>query len=347
MKTTIDSLFAKVLGIGLLLSLTITSCRKTSEDLSAFKEPENIYQLNKTGFADVDQKLEDILKTYNVYIFFNDTISQVYVGKSIKGEDVYTYNTIDPKWSFSNYDRNSKFEYEYITDHDTQLQMVSFLEHFLASAPETLRPKAFFALKSLDTQMTKVEIPIKNLEDNSEKILQIINAFQAVVIEADALENISTDEQELEVVQQMVRDQLKIGILKFTRELNDFMNYTDRNLYGKKFKDIVPNYDPTLGQVSLFLDYQKYKDAWYYSDEEKDARNAKAIPIVGNLGFICGDRFGIATPDNVMDDLKMYITEIIRMGSEGFTERWGAYPLVMDKYNIVYKVIQDKFGITL
>ena len=69
---------------------------------------------------------------------------------------------------------------------------------------------------------------------------------------------------------------------------------------------------------------------------------------VGQFGFISSGRWlSTTTPDDTEQDLTAYINELLSISPEKFNELWGACPLVMKKYNILYDIVVNELGIDL
>ena len=47
------------------------------------------------------------------------------------------------------------------------------------------------------------------------------------------------------------------------------------------------------------------------------------------------------------DDLNVFMREMLRFSREEFETLWGDYPLVMQKYDILYDLLTNEFGVEL
>ena len=88
----------------------------------------------------------------------------------------------------------------------------------------------------------------------------------------------------------------------------------------------------------------------YYSDEEELAFLAKLGRYgVGVFGFVYGNPIypGTRAPQDVSSDLDSYISAMLSKSPDEFREEWNHCPLVMEKYEILYRVITEELGIEL
>jgi len=74
-----------------------------------------------------------------------------------------------------------------------------------------------------------------------------------------------------------------------------------------------------------------------------------ARSIAGRFGFVMGSVFGngLFTPRDTKEDVELYVKVMLATQEETFRKQWGAYPLVMQKYEVLYKIITEKLGVEL
>ena len=88
----------------------------------------------------------------------------------------------------------------------------------------------------------------------------------------------------------------------------------------------------------------------YWTDEDFENYIVYTRGLVGGLGFVTYDvgTMGVKfTPGSQTKDLKFYLQEMLKYPRKEFLERWGACPLVLKKYEILYAIIRDKLGVEL
>ena len=65
-------------------------------------------------------------------------------------------------------------------------------------------------------------------------------------------------------------------------------------------------------------------------------------------GFIGGGwtNSHIYAPD-VTKDVETYVMQALKVGAGGFEKRYGAYPMVMQKFNLIEDYIENVLGVSL
>ena len=66
-------------------------------------------------------------------------------------------------------------------------------------------------------------------------------------------------------------------------------------------------------------------------------------PVSGIVRMVQGHAAGFSTAD----DLQVFVTEMLRFSRARFEALWGDYPLVMQKYDILYDLLTNEFGVEL
>ena len=119
-------------------------------------------------------------------------------------------------------------------------------------------------------------------------------------------------------------------------------------------------------QVNTYMQYffpeAPYKgyDRWGYdfienmierygmTREEAEQLRRDAIMDMGNYGYICGSLASstVFSPQED-EDLEQFVAAALSMGKDLFTERFGACPLVMTKFNMIYEYITTELGLEL
>ena len=85
-----------------------------------------------------------------------------------------------------------------------------------------------------------------------------------------------------------------------------------------------------------------------YADYVEDFRNA-VRQLIGPFGFVMESAKSPigAPPTDESDDLQVFVKEMLRFSQEEFETLWGDYPLVMQKYDILYDLLTNEFGVEL
>ena len=72
------------------------------------------------------------------------------------------------------------------------------------------------------------------------------------------------------------------------------------------------------------------------------------VAIAGKYGFIGGGwkNSHIYAPD-VDQDIEAFVMQALKLGAIGFEKRYGAYPIVMQKFNLIKDYIENVLGVSL
>lgn len=86
-----------------------------------------------------------------------------------------------------------------------------------------------------------------------------------------------------------------------------------------------------------------------YTKEEIEILTPLAHYAIGVFGFVYGNPYypGLRAPENAEKDLASYLNLVLNQNPDDFREEWKNCPLVLDKYEILYRVITDKLGVEL
>lgn len=150
----------------------------------------------------------------------------------------------------------------------------------------------------------------------------------------------------------------------FSSDLKNFMN----NPFYFKLSYAFDN-----NQLNSFANhYNLYCVVWYYEEYNVDYSMYFAVPsldfalkfyqkleavqevamemvgIAAKYGFIVGGWSNDTTyAPNLTKDIEIYVGEIMKLGAGGFEQRYGAYPLVMQKFNLVRNYIENVLNFDL
>ena len=86
----------------------------------------------------------------------------------------------------------------------------------------------------------------------------------------------------------------------------------------------------------------------YYNVEAVREAAMELVAVAAKYGFIGGgwSNDHVYTP-NLTTDVEVYVSEIMKLGAGGFEQRYGAYPLVMQKFNLMRDYIENVLNFDL
>lgn len=315
------------------LGMIMLACGK-EDALDSRIQLENLYTISDDASDTIKQRIYSIYTTYGVPVYFNDTIGQVFLKMDVNGKAVYEYEKLDLAWTFDNYDKID-YQYHYVTDPEQQSKALRFIEQYLQDASPALYPFCFFITEGI-SKKKRDEIKFTQMED------QFLTGFRTITL---LLEQCA-DETPQSMATQMIRSNVLQKINNYTEELAYFHAVTDKKTYYQYWKVLDPS-SPYFALPELNPDYTSDR----YTPEELEEIRAQKRPIAGKFGFVMAtiqDRgAGSSAPYDAKEDLQCYVKVIMSGTDESFRKNWGAYPLVMEKYEILYKIITEKLGVEL
>ena len=310
---------------------------KQEDELDSTIALDNLFAIKDDPSDPVKHRVYEIFEKYEVPVYFNDTIGKYLLKTDVSGQPVYRYEVLDPAWSWSSYS-SVKFSYGYMTDVEEQMKALEVVEEYLETNQRVMYPFCFFIADSI--VKTTVENNLSQTEVVKEGEFSI--HFRTVLLTPSNSQ--SAQEKAKDIKRTMVRS--KIG--QYSTDLEYFYAVSDANWYGQEFwHDLDPTL-PMYRDVSrLDPDYSSPYD-YMYTEEELEAMRVPLREFCGRFGFVMGDpNSGLFSPYNKDTDLGCYVKVILATPDKVFREQWGTYPLVMEKYEILYKIITEELGVEL
>jgi len=328
--------------IYLLLAFLIWGCEK-EDKLTPKIEFENLYGIQDDPSDPIKHRVFEIYQKYRVPVYFNDTIGRIFLKNDVNGNAVYRYETLDLAWNYSSYD-GVTYEYEYMTDPEEQTKALDIIESYLKLVPPALYPFNFFVTESA-----------KMIDANNiEKIYaygSFLNRYRTLFITGN------WSEAQIAILPEKIKLAiLESKIFNYREELDNFYEISEPSWYDRKWADLESDYNDIVngtGKPAYYFSPEALSDGWWgvseFSPEELAEYRAVVRSVIGKFGFVYGYKNapGLYTPSSTSEDLETFITEVLRWSREEFKELWGACPLVMAKYEILYDVITNKIGVEL
>lgn len=340
--------------IYLFIIFFFCACAK-EDDLSNDIDFSNVYAISDDANDPVQHERYLIFKDFDVSVYFNDTINQVYVRDDIYGNPVYRYELIDVAWTFFN-DANQSISgtlnYEYVEGQERQLKNLEVIRTFLEKTSAALRPSLILAVEAAQ---------IEN-GDMVQDLTYRTNFRCMLWTNLASKDDVSLEKEILEIQKNSISKKIE----NFTTQINKFGEVSNPTDYGRtylfnnfpgsdKYGFMAMNnwwaYPQTLWGVNEPRDYQEWlaaKENPRY-DETYGIESTKAYcAVVGPYGFVRGSKnVRNNAPADVSEDLGWYLDLMLMYTPEEFEYYWGSYPLVMEKYQILYDVIVNELGVEL
>ena len=358
----------------LLLGSTIYACNDDEGALEPQMQFENIYTIVDDTTDAVKHHVYEIYEKYGIPVYFNDTIGKVLVKTDVNGQPFYRYETLDLAWNFDSYDQNFTYEYVYLTDPEQPEAMLDAIELYLENAAKPLWPFAFFVVDSART----IDRRTLRLTEWEEKYR--LDNFRTIT-----LLNGNWDwywDDPAEVMDEMKRSYVVNKIAFFATEVarfgaisqpswyDEYWNLTDKIeniiddnghkwdytygggyfIYAVNDINLMELFNEPVG-IGTLMNAAFAPHPERYTEEQWKALSEAAHYIAGSLGFVSynsGDYSGSGqTPIDSDDDLRGYVKVMLETSDADFRDEWGSYPLVMEKYEIVYRILTEELGLEL
>lgn len=375
----------KKLSYLLLLLVLVSACREDDIVGTQQIQMENLYTVTDDPDNPVQHRIYEIYEQYGVPVFYNDTIGQVQIGNDVNGNPYYRYETLDLGWDFDSYNR-ATYLFDYITDPDEQLAYLDAVEYYLEHSSKNLWPYAFFIVNGVTTISRDGKNTISEESREyliNFRLISLVTSNWGPE-PTDVMDNLKR-EYVMEKISIFTTDVDAFGAVskKYYSTYYDILHTTYGTAeFGEPFPGAsygIGTVITRMGDVNLDLVFGTAWD-WIYETESKrapsltrlirylyngeirptvygDMYSDEELAILWRLGHYAVGTFGFVSsstrsidsysPDDVSDDLKGYLKVILNTTDEEFREEWGALPLVMEKYEILYRVLTEELGLEL
>lgn len=349
-------------NIFLLLIIVSICWRCGKEDaISPSIKLENLYAPLKNTSDSIQMRIYNIYEQYGVRVVFNDTLGKVFVKTDVNGDSVFTYETVDPAWGFTSYS-SLKYAYDYISNPDDQSRMLTVVENFLNRCSKTLYPQVVLLTNSYTTEdqrgtmefysggqflTTYRSLLLSNCTQDEE-----LSALPGNIMRTFIIQRISDYSIELAAFHRVSKDYIgKSWSALGVDYLKEPVTYSAEDYWGELTEYTIYRFkeDPLFESCECLLDDWYGIKFGYYTMEDVEKFRKAVRELIGPFGFVMEsevDPVG-APPTKEDDDLKVFVTEVLRFSKDEFTRLWGEYPLVMQKYNILYELLSTKLGVEL
>lgn len=343
-----------LIWIAIILLSTI-GCSKNQE-VQKPTQLQNLYQILPSDDPNdsIQNKRYEIYQKHNVPIYFNDTVARQYYGQSLSGDSVYVYETLDLPWRYTGRTDN-QFSYQYMTEPSKQMAALIFVEDFLKIASKPLTPLSIFVVDSVQSTAKLEQKTYHYANEDSTFVFNEKITFYTgtrTILFAGITKFNQVPQLKEKATNDVIRTMIKQRIPNYPNQLSEFYTLSDKNFYGKRWTDLDKTIEPLLGEgaFSIWLlsdiGYNYYKNVYGHTDEELIDAGAYARKKIGQFGFV-SSKIGYNSPANSYEDLEAFIEEILRYDKKEFIQLWEESPIVIQKANILYSIIENELQFQL
>lgn len=296
--------------LSIMATVCLTACSK-EDDITPHDSEENVF-LNTYGSSTSDIALQNAFFDKNgIYVLFNDTLRKTQIGLDADGKPYYDVKSVDIGYGMnSSINSNTeKINFNYLTSDVDKKEGVNFVnEMILPSLGKALRPFSFLLVNKI------------NYYVNSYGTLRLSNpvVYSGWRCTAFALPGVGS--------------------------MTDAKKKTTRNTI---LQAIVVNAINSLDQ-SLFTKFYSYCDQYYstYAMYDKAEAFIALHPTMYDLGFLSAYSYGKPYGFYIYNfkaksyDLQDYTSALFAMTESEFMAKYGQYPIVVEKYKILRKIVE-------
>ncbi len=336
------------------LSIAFCACAKEEPELTHKVQYVNDFVVEDVPDDSVQHERYLIYKDFGVPVFFNDTIKKR-ESFDRSGNPVYSYETVDLNWSYTDYQGKIKYRYKYLTDKGLQMRALKITRRYLSKTSKPMRPFSIMLADTLTiSSPSTVTRPLYHVGYRTLALSQIAR------ISDDEIDNVIN-----KTIRSMVYDRVSSNKdlcaqfgEKAVKSAWYRQRWSDLGNCPNLAKWVLLNWAITAN--SLFNDppYETFdnEDAADMlekleevgSREQAESIRQAMLQEIGNYGFIRGEhRVTSGSPKSLEEDCKFFVEAIMFLGEQGFKQRYGHLPLVMEKYNILAKYITNVLQVDL
>lgn len=348
--------------------LILFSCEKEKIEPKIADNLENYYEIKNDNPDDpVQSERYKIYEEYGVPVYFNDTIAKVFVKISPTGDSVFRYERVDMNWKFTS-STSATYRYSYVGyDNDAdKLKALGIIRNYLEKASKPLQPFCFLATKAA----TRDNVDGKAPDGSGVPYVTYEIGYRAILLQG--LVQYGTPAKIDEFTTLLRKMMITARLKNFERELEEFKSVSDEKWYDKDFKTKEPEGLGVVWDSSHVM--ARYNNAGKFDRYEKIELSAMRITYrfyeqnypfepnpeetfesfrqsprakIGAFGFVGTNKNNSMSSYSVSAELGIFLDEILNTNREEFIRRWGTSPLVMQKYDILYKIIKEQMDVDL
>ncbi len=296
----------KYLIICYLLLTTLFSCEKEGA-LETTNTKEDYFTISPDATDPVSILRRDFFERTGVHLLFNDTLRHEQRGYNSDGSPYWFTEVIDPAYGLTT-SNTRNYQYEYLSDETVMQKSINFIEtYFLPRLGKQLRPYSILIVQQmyyLDDGYDSKWAP-----NVPTRYVTYFNGPRCFVINMSRIGD--TEEKVNSNCQKIFSDIIKAKIKLLDDKTMDEYYSICEAYYSKTLADFGLQYRPTMEELYPygFIDpYDGYTYGWFPS---------KSL------------------------DLNNFIKAFFANSEEEFRTKYGAYPLLIQKYEVMKKIASD------
>lgn len=326
----------------IVFSLLLGACGK-EDALQPTGEQEDFFSVPENATDPESVLRRKFYEDHGIHVLFNDTLRHEQRGTYADGAPYWYTETVDLGYSLRS-DDGKEFQFEYINSQTRKEEAIKFIENYmLPHLGKSIRPYSFLLLDNLSDWYRQAWREINYYEGerclalNMKPILgaedeQTYNDYCTTIFQSIATNNMENLDQNIFDEFEAFSDEYYRGYYVDFDE--DFYDYRD---------DFYDNYEYDYYDALDAYEAGEISEAEFLQNEAVQAYNehyAYCKNIANECGFIYVDTYFGWFPSS-STDRTYYIKAVFNTPEEEFMEEYKDYPLVLSKYALMKKIIND------
>lgn len=294
-----------IYGFLLLSGLQFVACSDDEDRPTPSNYNDDFFGVPADATGPEAELRRDFHKETGIHLLFTDTLRTTLIGKDPQGKNIYEYETIDFAWNLTNYDDYYGWKPEYIEGIDDKRKATDLFREYIMPhiAGSSMAPYSVLLLKSLQ------------IDDYGFEDAYTTSCWRSMGVNTSGWITAETDED---------IDAHTAGILK--------------DIVSAKFNNNSDEAKPwfEISRECYNCDFiVDYNENWAGEDWE----------YIYSIGFMdyYDDWRGRPNRDEFLTksrDFTMFFNAIFDRTEEDFKAEFGAYPVIMEKYNLMKSLIE-------
>lgn len=295
----------RYMWLGLLLSAAV-ACRK-EDDITPEAAAPNLFYPDAAATDEYSQLRRDFYAETGCYLLFNDTLKHEYTGTDRYGNPLYSTELLDLPYGVT-----SSVQWKFVLNYSTNIQQARqaaeiVKKDILSAMDERYHPYSFLLVKDFMTYTYMIEEGEPNgywSGPNSVETYYI--GERAILMSIDAL---LKDKEALKT--------------KFLRRL------LDKQLTTTVLKDFYASGEAYYGK----------QETGDFIDEDDFIMQTGILAFEALQGV--GNDFLTFYVESKTADLKIYLDNLLLGQEEEFLTEYAEYPIVLEKFRLLKKIVID------
>lgn len=250
----------------------------------------------------------DFHKETGIHLLFTDTLRTTLIGKDPQGKDIYEYETIDFAWNLTNYNTSYDWEPKYIESIDDKRKATDLFREYIMPhiAGSSMAPYSVLLLADLRAYNNNTF----RVED-----AYTTSCWRSIGVNTSGWITAETDEDINAHTAGILKDLVSARFDSRSDEAAPWFEISDE-YYGADIVDYNEDWDGEDLEYIYSLGFLDFNDHW--------------------SGRPNRDYFLYES-----SDFTMFFNAIFERTEDDFKAEFGAYPVIMEKYNLMKSLIEQ------